>query len=64
MKHFRSVDDDVDYPTGRLEESDQTKMAYSKIRLEAKKMKKVIKIPIEDEIRSQFSMMSAWNRKT
>ena len=55
---FRSVDDDVDYPTGRLEESDQTKMAYGKVRLQAKKMKKVISVPIEDEIRSQFSMMS------
>ena len=55
---FRSVDDDVEYSTGRLEESDQTKMAYAKVRLQAKKMKKVISIPIEDEIRSQFSMMS------
>ena len=55
---FRSVDDDVDYPSGRLEEADQTKMAYAKVRLEAKKMKKVISVPIEDEIRSQFNMMS------
>ena len=55
---FRSVDDDVDYPTGRLEESDQTKMAYAKVRLQAKKMRKIISVPIEDEIRSQFSMMS------
>ena len=55
---FRSVDDDVDYPTGRLEESDQTLMNYAKVRLGAKKMKKVISVPIEDEIRSQFDMMS------
>ena len=54
---FRSVDDDVDYPTGRLEESDQTKMAYAQVRLEAKKMRKVISVPIEDEIRSRFNMM-------
>lgn len=55
---FRSIDDDVSYPSGRLEEADQTKMAYAKVRLEAKKMKKVISVPIEDEIRSQFNMMS------
>ena len=55
---FRSVSEEVEYPDGRLEESSQSKMAYAKIRYTAKKMRKIISVPIEDEIRSQFQMMS------